>query len=119
VMKDEAGFMRRLSEGRIAPRVMIAVGALEGDRLLFRTGAMPMTQAEVDDTIATVKMVANARGLGERLARAKGPAGYHARSVVFEGESHLSVIPAVISRAVSFALSVDGDGPPARKPAAN
>ena len=119
VLKDEAQFMRRLSEGRIAPRVMIAVGALEGDRLLFRTGAAPMTQAEVDETIATVRMVANARGLGERLAQAKGPAGYHARSVVFEGESHLSVIPAVISRAVSFALSVDGDGPPARKPAAN
>jgi len=116
VLRDEPEFARKMASGKIAPRVMIAVGALEGDRLLFRTGAQPMTQEEVDATIRDVRMLANASALGERLRSLKGPPGYRAESVVFPGESHLSVIPAMISRGVNFALSVDGDGPPARRP---
>jgi hypothetical protein len=38
--------------------------------------------------------------------------------VIFPDESHMSVILAVISQAFNFALSAEGDGPPARVPAA-
>ena len=48
----------------------------------------------------------------------KGRPGYRVQTVIFPDESHMSVIPAVISRAFNFALSADGDGPPARAPAA-
>jgi hypothetical protein len=115
VLEDEAAFIRNVETGMIAPRVLIAVGALEGDPLLFRTGGYPMTQEEVDATIRDVAMLANARALGERLQRVQGDKDYRAVSVIFAGESHLSVIPAVISRGINFALNVDGDEPPARK----
>lgn len=115
VLKDEAAFAHLIAKGEASPRVMIAVGALEGDPKLYRTGAYPMTQEEVDAIIANVQMVANAKDLGARLEALRGKGGYHAETVVFAGESHLSVIPAVISRGLHFALSVDGDGPPARK----
>lgn len=51
-----------------------------------------------------------------RVAVIQGRAGYRVQTVIFPDESHLSVIPAAISRAFNFALSVDGDGPPARAP---
>lgn len=48
----------------------------------------------------------------------KGTRGYRIPTVIFPEESHLSVIPATIGRAFNFALSVDGDGLPARAPEA-
>lgn len=75
-----------------------------------------MTQAPVDGLIGVTRMTDNPAELGQRLAGVQGRPGYSVQTVIFPDESHLSVIPAAISRAFNFALSVDGDGPPERAP---
>lgn len=115
VLKGEAEFSAQVNSGAAAPRVLLMAGALEGSRSGYRTGGMPMTQDQVNALIETTRMVDNAADLGARLEHLRGRAPYRARTVIFADESHLSVMPAAISRALQFALSVDGDGLPARK----
>lgn len=115
VLNGEAGFSAQVRAGTAAPRVLLMAGALEGSRSGYRTGGVPMTQDQVNALIETTRMVDNAADLGARLEHLNGNAPYRARTVVFADESHLSVMPAAISRALNFALSVDGDGLPARK----
>lgn len=117
ILADEASLAGRIRAGRVAPRVLLMAGALEGSSEGYRTGGVPMTQAQVDGLIGVTRMTANPAELGLRLAEMKGGPGYRVETVIFPDESHLSVIPAAISRAFNFALSVDGDGPPARAPA--
>ena len=116
VLADEAALEARIRSGAIAPRVLLMAGALEGSSEGYRTGGVPMTQAQVDGLISVTRMTDNPAALGQRLAAVKGGPGYRVQTVIFPDESHLSVIPAAISRAFNFALSVDGDGPPARAP---
>jgi uncharacterized protein len=114
VLKGEAELSAQVRSGTASPRVLLTAGALEGSRSGYRTGGVPMTQDQVNALIESTRMVDNAADLGARLEHLKGSAPYRARTVIFADESHLSVMPAAISRALQFALSVDGDGLPAR-----
>jgi hypothetical protein len=118
ILKGEAPLANAISAGALRPRILVMVGELEGSHERYRTGGVPMLQSDVDALIASTQMVENARTLGERLRSLKGSEGYRADVVVFPDESHLSVIPASISRALAFALSTDGDLPPRRAPPA-
>jgi predicted alpha/beta superfamily hydrolase len=86
VLRDELGFSRQVTAGRVRPRVFIDVGRLE------------------QNSSSTDLMVTNAAALGARLAGLKGGSGYAVKTVVFPDETHLSVIPAAASRALTFAL---------------
>jgi len=114
VLKDEAEFSAQVRAGTATPRVLLMAGALEESRSGYRTSGVPMTQDQVNALIETTRMVDNAADLGARLEHLEGSAPFRARTVVFADESHLSVMPAAISRALQFALSRDGDGLPAR-----
>lgn len=116
VLADAPALMERIRSGKSAPRVLLMAGALEGSSLGYRTGGAPMTQSQVDSLIGVTRMTDNPGELGRRLSEVKGRPGYRAQTVIFPDESHLSVIPAAISRAFNFALSVDGDGLPVRAP---
>jgi hypothetical protein len=50
------------------------------------------------------RMVDNARELAGRLRRLRGGDGYLVRFHAFKDEDHLTVVPASIGRAMSFAL---------------
>lgn len=116
VLAGESTFAEQVRSGRASPRVLLMAGELESSGARYRTNGARMTQSQVDRLIDTTRMVDNAASLGARLEQLDGAAPYRARYLVFSGESHLSVIPASISRAIHFALSTDGDGLPARVP---
>lgn len=114
VLRDLPALEAKIRSGAVRPRVLLMAGALEQSPTGYRTGPERMTQAQVDSLIATTRMVDNPMALGAALKALKGGPGYRVATVVFADESHLSVIPAAISRAIDFALNANGDGPPPR-----
>jgi hypothetical protein len=101
VLRDEPGFAREVTTGQIAPRILIDVGGLEQTPEGLPPGAPPGAAREA-------QMVGNAVSLGKRLAALKGGRCYVVKTVVFAGETHLSVVPAAISRGLGFALAMPG-----------
>lgn len=100
VLSEEPAYARALAHGAARPNLLLAVGALEAfpDRAALRHfGTREAAQA----ALAGSRMVDNVVELGARLAAL--PAG-DLSTVVFEGEGHVTVIPAVLCRALQFAL---------------
>jgi hypothetical protein len=105
VLKDESGFLAKAKSARHSIRALICVGAKEQDPYTqVPPGAGNMSLSEVNKKIAEARMVANARDLARRLAQAGSKSGLAVRFQEFDVEDHLSVIPASISRALSFAV---------------
>jgi hypothetical protein len=102
VLNGEAAFVGRVEAGEAAPRVLVTIGGLEQNVPSFTPPGQ--TREEFEAQIVQARMVDNARELGQRLAAIKGSDGYLARFQLFEDETHLSVIPAAISRGLTFAL---------------
>jgi predicted alpha/beta superfamily hydrolase len=103
VLKDEASFGRMVADGKVAPRVYIAVG---GEEQTPPSGPLPpgMTREDVARLAKESAMVDSARDLAARLGALKGAAGYEVRGRVFEGESHVSVGWAALNLLLNFAL---------------
>jgi predicted alpha/beta superfamily hydrolase len=97
VLADEAAFVARVRDRRVAPRVMITVG---GDESTPPTGA---SASEVAG-FRLRRTVDNARELAARLAGVEGASAYSVRGVVFPDEGHVSVQQASISRGIRFAF---------------
>lgn len=114
VLRDLPALEARIRSGAVRPRVLLMAGALEGSPSGYRTGPERLTQAQVDALIATTQMVDNPMALGAALKAVKGGPGYRVATMVFPDESHLSVIPASIARAIDFALNANGDDLPPR-----
>ena len=89
-------------------RVLLAVGALEAhpDRAAL---AHFGSRAAAESAMARSRMVENVRSLGIRLS---GRPGAEVVTVVFEGEGHVTVIPAALCRALQFALGADAPRAP-------
>lgn len=83
-------------------RVMIAVGALE-QTVSPRERASPGSASRAA-WVEKNRMVDNAREMAARLEQL-APRGLHLAYEEFPGENHVSVIPALISRALRFALA--------------
>jgi predicted alpha/beta superfamily hydrolase len=107
VLADEASFASSVRAG-ISPRVLITVGGLEQsiDDLKQPPKALNpnWSQENSERSIQGARMVDNAAELAGRLADLAGDTDLEVEFVVFEGETHLSVVPANVSRAISFAL---------------
>jgi predicted alpha/beta superfamily hydrolase len=101
LLKGEGAFASRVKAGEIAPRVLVTIGACEQTPTDPPAG---MTAAQMRKLSQRARMVDNARELGARLALLKGADGYVARFVEFADEDHMSVIPASLSRTLTFAL---------------
>lgn len=109
ILKDEARLMAQLADGKVAPRVLLTVGEFEerlGDHVTPYPG---VSREQMQAMLTEFGMVTNARALAARLRAAKAPAGIPAgikvEDIVFERETHLSVIPVAISRGLRFALT--------------
>lgn len=102
LLRGEAAFARRVRAGEVAARVLIMIGARE------QTPTDPppagMTRAQMRELAKVARMVDNARELGARMTALKGGPGWGARFVEFADEDHMSVVPASLGRALSFAL---------------
>lgn len=125
VLGHVSGFEQKIQSEGLAPRVLISVGAAEEDVPATLPPAIthavaekaPVLPAAVRNTVARFvtwrmmrkyRMVNNARSLAARLRRINGRADYTVRFHAFDDEDHLTVLPASISRAVTFALRPAG-----------
>lgn len=97
VLADEARFVARVRAGEVAPRILVTAG---GDESTPAPGAT----AQAIEGLRLRRQVDNARELAARLAAVPGAPDYRVRGVVFEGEGHVSVQQAAISRGVRFAF---------------
>ena len=121
VLSDVSSFVRKVQAREVTPRVLILVGGKEQDVPATlppqMTGAltkkMPIVPSAIRNIIAKIvvkktmldyRMVDNARELTGWLQEIEGGAGYSVRYHAFEGEDHLTVLPASIARALTFAL---------------
>jgi len=100
VLKEEAGFARRVEAGTAAPRVLISVG----DREQLAPTRLPpgMSLEDLEALIAEGRIVDNAWELATRLGRITGD-GYASCFHAFENEDHLTCLAAAVGRALDFA----------------
>ena len=103
VLSSEAAFAQTMVDGAAQPKLLLAVGALEAfpDRASLRHFK---TREQAQAVLDRSRMVDNVVELGARLANLPGCA---VSTVVFDGEGHATVIPAVVCRALQFALGLD------------
>jgi len=101
VLSNEARFAAALKTGE-ATRILVTVGGLESSATA--TPVPPgMSRTDFAAYIDRIRTVDNARKLGARLSRLDRQA---MSFVEFAGETHVSVVPASISRGLRFALGV-------------
>ncbi|HLI67103.1 MAG TPA: alpha/beta hydrolase-fold protein [Caulobacteraceae bacterium] len=103
LLADEAAFSKQVRAKAIAPRVLITMGALE--QTPPKVPPMGLTKRQMSALSRQARMVDNARELGARLGKLKGPKGSVFRYVEFADEDHMSVVAAALSRTIKFALS--------------
>lgn len=104
VLKDEAKLAARLAGRKVPLNILLTAGEFEeklADHVKMRPG---MTREKAQESLTAFGMITNARALAERLKAVDAPAGSKVEVLVFEGETHLSVLPAAISRGLRFAL---------------
>lgn len=102
VLDEAPSFVEAVRSGNAAPRVLVMVGGGEQEP---PAAALPgMTREQLEQLVADSRMVDNARELGARLEAVEGGPGYLARFHAFEGEDHLTALPASIGRALAFVL---------------
>lgn len=110
VLEGEPGFKAALAAPGQAPNLLLTVGALEASATA--TPVPPnMTSAQFGAYIAKIRTVENARELAGRLEPSAKAGGGRVEFVAFEEETHVSVAPAAISRALRFALSPSASKP--------
>ncbi len=101
VLSNEARFAAALKTGK-ATRILVTVGGLESSATA--TPVPPgMSRTDFAAYIDRIRTVDNARKLGARLSRLDRQA---MSFFEFAGETHVSVVPASISRGLRFALGV-------------
>jgi predicted alpha/beta superfamily hydrolase len=106
ILKHEANLVRLLAAGKVAPRVLLTAGEYE-EKLADHVKMYPgVTREQMQAMLTAFGMVTNVRALADRLKTAKASAGREVEAVIFERETHLSVLPAAISRGLRFALAL-------------
>lgn len=102
ILQEEAAFGRQLRTKPIDADLLVTVGALEQD-LTPAEAAAPDREQRAQWKRQN-RMLDNARELAGRLASLEA-FGLRTTYTEFEGEDHGTVVPAALSRAVTFALS--------------
>lgn len=106
ILKHETNLVRLLAAGKVAPRVLLTAGEYE-EKLADHVKMYPgVTREQMQAMLTAFGMVTNVRALADRLKTAKASAGREVEAVIFERETHLSVLPAAISRGLRFALAL-------------
>jgi predicted alpha/beta superfamily hydrolase len=104
ILKDEPKFAASLASGKVAPRVLLTVGELEGKVADDAKLPAGMTREQMQAALDADGEVTAVNALSGQLKALKGPAGYRVETVVFDGETHVSVLSAIINRGLRFAL---------------
>jgi predicted alpha/beta superfamily hydrolase len=105
ILGDESRLVAQLAAGKAAPRVLITAGEFE-EKLADHVKLHPaMTREQAQASLTAFGMVTNALALADRLKALQAPSGCEVEALIFEGETHLSLIPAAISRGLRFALT--------------
>lgn len=103
VLKHEGAFAEAVTKMETSPRLLITVGGLE--QTVLKIQLPPgVSEADYERSITEAQTIDNARRLSEQLSAIHGAPGYEVKLVIFEGETHTSVVPAAVSRALGFAL---------------
>jgi predicted alpha/beta superfamily hydrolase len=101
-------FVRRARDGEVQARLLISVGALEGDVRAMSPGVAPPAPEQVFREMAEeCRMVLNVQELGAQL---DGLPGLEVQIVVHAGDDHNMVPPAGIARGIRFAFRRAADG---------
>jgi predicted alpha/beta superfamily hydrolase len=99
ILQGEGRFRSQVEGGKASPRVLLVAGSLEN----FTSSQMAVASDE--EALRLVRMGRQGHDtLADRLRAMAGKKGFVVESHEFEGENHLSVIPASISRGMTFAL---------------
>lgn len=106
---QEAAFVERVREKELAPRVLIAVGALEETPPERVPAWSDMSLEQVAEHVRSAAMVSNARDLASRLAAGFQGIAAKVRFAEPVDETHISVPYAVIREALDLAFPPDGD----------
>lgn len=103
LLAHEQAFVETARAGEFGVRLLLTVGGLEqAEEHLPEAGGM-----SVEERVALIRrarMFDNARDLAARLDAALPRATNQVDFVAFQGETHISVIPATLSRGLGFAL---------------
>lgn len=104
ILEGEAKLAASLADGKVAPRILLTAGGLE--ETVDDDAKLPpgMTREQLQAMLKSAGVVSSVIALAGRLEAMKGPPGYKVEMVVFDGETHVSVMPALISRGLRFAL---------------
>jgi predicted alpha/beta superfamily hydrolase len=100
VLKSAERFERHA--GRVRARVLLAAGSYEQNPAPFQRDQAD--RAERIRRYGESRVEDNAKALAERLRALQG---VNADFVLFDGETHMSVLPVAINRAIRFALGPD------------
>jgi predicted alpha/beta superfamily hydrolase len=104
ILQDEAKLTAPVAAGTVAPRVLLTAGGLE-ENLADDTPLPPgVTREQMQASLTAAGMITNVVALAGRLAALEGPKGCEVKTVVFDGETHISVLSACINRGLRFAL---------------
>ncbi len=108
VLAGEAQFSAGVASGRLAPRLLVTMGA---DEDLVPKSLMPgIDRNEAAAMLRKYNMVGNARDLSSRLRNLRGAAGYEvADFALFADQDHGHAVWPAMGRAVSFAFSQSAD----------
>jgi hypothetical protein len=108
VLAAESQFAAEVTAGRAQPRVLIATG---GDEQAVTPAAARYygSEALAKEAVDVARIVDNASELGQRLSLLMDGSRFLVRTIVFAEESHMSVVPAFITRGVRYSFSTDED----------
>lgn len=104
ILQDESRLAAPVAAGQVAPRILFTVGALE-ERLPGDAKLSPgVTREQKQAMLTEVAMITSTVALADRIKALPGPRAREIETVIFDGETHFSVLPAAISRGLRFAL---------------
>ena len=94
---------RSVEAGESSPRILLEAGGLEALTYDVLRRLPPDRQVKA---IAAGSEVDGVLALAKQLEAIKGAPDYRVESHIFEGENHLSVVPASVTRALTFSFGV-------------
>jgi predicted alpha/beta superfamily hydrolase len=108
ILEHLPDFGDKVARGEVAAKVLLVVGSLETYPSAAQLAAMSADEAHLQHKLG--QAVENTLDLAAKLKAMGAGAGFEVASHVFDGENHMSVVPASLSRALTFAF---GMPPPA------
>lgn len=104
ILKDESRLADAIAAGQAPPRILLTAGGLE--ETVEADAKIPpgTTREKMQARFTAAATVRNVNALAGRLKAMKSATPLEVETVVFEGETHVSVMPAMLSRGLRFAL---------------